>query len=205
MKRLAIIVFSLLGGAGWATAHPTTGRNCQPPVVLARVSIPDGNLSLADLLAPETCAQLRESASRVRLGVAPLPGSPRVLDGADVRPLLERLAASVDRDASPFPIPARIVIQRQAEPGQAEKVGVKWGLPGQPREALAPNPGELLVKPGETATLVWQGGGISVQLPVVCLDAGRAGEFVRARVKNEPRILRAQVAGKDFLRITSER
>ncbi|MGD0570054.1 MAG: flagellar basal body P-ring protein FlgI [Candidatus Sulfotelmatobacter sp.] len=40
---------------------------------------------------------------------------------------------------------------------------------------------ELLVKPGQTATLTWDEAGVRVVLPVTCLDAGGRGEFVRVR------------------------
>jgi hypothetical protein len=57
-----------------------------------------------------------------------------------------------------------------------------------------------LVKPGQTATLTWDQAGIRVVLPVTCLDAGGLGEFVRVRLKNAARILRAEVVGEGILR-----
>lgn len=57
-----------------------------------------------------------------------------------------------------------------------------------------------LVKPGQTVTLSWEERGIRVVLPVTCLDAGGMGQLVRARLKNAPRILRAEVVGKAMLR-----
>jgi flagellar basal body P-ring formation chaperone FlgA len=57
-----------------------------------------------------------------------------------------------------------------------------------------------LVKPGQTATLSWDGAGIRIVLPVTCLDAGRAGELVRVRFKNAAHILRAEVLGDGTLR-----
>jgi len=59
---------------------------------------------------------------------------------------------------------------------------------------------ERLVAPGETATLTWDQGGIRVVLPVTCLDAGAMGQFVRVRLKNATRILRAEVVGAGTLR-----
>jgi hypothetical protein len=53
----------------------------------------------------------------------------------------------------------------------------------------------LLVKPGETAMLIWDQGGIRVTLPVTCLDAGGLGQYVRVRLKSTPQILRAEVVG----------
>lgn len=57
-----------------------------------------------------------------------------------------------------------------------------------------------LVKPGQTATLSWDAGGIRIVLPVTCLDAGGAGELVRVRFKNTSRILQAEVLGDGTLR-----
>lgn len=60
--------------------------------------------------------------------------------------------------------------------------------------------GERLVAPGQTATLTWDQAGIRVVLPVTCLDAGALGQFVRVRLKNAPRVLRAEVVGVGTLR-----
>lgn len=57
-----------------------------------------------------------------------------------------------------------------------------------------------LVKPGQTVTLSWDGGGIRIVLPVTCLDGGGAGELVRVRFKNTSRILQAEVLGDGTLR-----
>jgi len=59
----------------------------------------------------------------------------------------------------------------------------------------------LLVKPGDTAVLTWEQAGIRAVLPVTCLDAGRLGEFVRVRLKNAPRILRAVVVGNRAVQV----
>lgn len=59
----------------------------------------------------------------------------------------------------------------------------------------------LLVKPGDTAVLTWEQAGIRAVLPVTCLDAGRLGEFVRVRLKNVPRILRAEVVGNRAVQV----
>jgi hypothetical protein len=59
---------------------------------------------------------------------------------------------------------------------------------------------ERLVEPGQTASLTWDQAGIRVVLPVTCLDAGALGQFVRVRLKNAARILRAEVVGQGTLR-----
>lgn len=75
------------------------------------------------------------------------------------------------------------------------------------QKAARPQPARIgegmaaqLVKPGQTATLTWEQSGLRIVLPVTCLDAGGAGQFVRVRLKNAPRILRAEVVGKAMLR-----
>jgi flagella basal body P-ring formation protein FlgA len=57
-----------------------------------------------------------------------------------------------------------------------------------------------LVKPGQIVTLTWDQRGIRIVLPVTCLDAGGMGQFVRVRLQNAPRVLRAEVVGQAMLR-----
>jgi hypothetical protein len=71
---------------------------------------------------------------------------------------------------------------------------------GDRREGPKAGSTERLVGPGQTATLTWEQGGIRVVLPVTCLDAGGAGQFVRVRFRNGTRILQAEVVGKAMLR-----
>lgn len=61
---------------------------------------------------------------------------------------------------------------------------------------------EAPIKRGQTATLIWEQAGIRVVLPVTCLDAGGVGQTVRVRLKNAPRILRAEVVGEGMLRVS---
>jgi flagella basal body P-ring formation protein FlgA len=60
--------------------------------------------------------------------------------------------------------------------------------------------GEQLIKPGQTATLRWDEGGIRIVLPVTCLDAGALGQTVRVQFKNARRILRAEILSDGTLR-----
>jgi hypothetical protein len=102
---VAAIFVSLLTVQCW-------GQPSCRAVVFASVAV-TGNPSLADLLAPETCAQLLEAAARVGLGAAPAWGSVRVLDGSEVRALVENTAKAVNLDGSMIVhIPERIRIQR---------------------------------------------------------------------------------------------
>jgi len=61
---------------------------------------------------------------------------------------------------------------------------------------------ERLIKPGQTAMLTWNQGGIRVVLPVTSLDAGAAGQCVRVRLKNNERILSAEVVGAGNVRLS---
>ncbi|MGA2414015.1 MAG: flagella basal body P-ring formation protein FlgA [Candidatus Sulfotelmatobacter sp.] len=76
--------------------------------------------------------------------------------------------------------------------------------PAQRREPglAAQGKGEsLLVRPGQTATLIWDKGGIRVILPVTCLEAGARGQVVRVRLKNVVRTLRAEVMEDGTLQV----
>ncbi|MGO9439447.1 MAG: flagella basal body P-ring formation protein FlgA [Terriglobales bacterium] len=88
---------------------------CTEVTVEARVEAGSGRLTLADLLAPGACLQLRQAAMQVILGTAPQPGSARVLDGRRVRLLLEGLASRTEQNvkAARLQIPERIVIKRE--------------------------------------------------------------------------------------------
>ncbi len=63
---------------------------------------------------------------------------------------------------------------------------------------------ELVIRPGEGATLLWEERGIRLEIPVVCLDGGAKGETVRARVRGHGgRMLRAIVMDSGRLRAIS--
>jgi hypothetical protein len=59
---------------------------------------------------------------------------------------------------------------------------------------------DLLVKRGQTVILTWDQGGIRMALPVTSLEAGGLGQWVRVRLKNAPRIVRAEVVGDSSVR-----
>jgi hypothetical protein len=186
-----IVIFVCL--FAWARFAPASSplqpqTNCQTITVLPIIEVQKGPVRLADVLAFNVCPQLRQAASAVQLGIAPLLGSSRVLDGRIVRQLLERL---VPRGSDyEFVIPERIVVKGNRAPldGQSQRQSVP---------KLSPS---VMVKPGQLATLIWQQGGIRTVLSVVCLDAGGLGQTVRARTRNGARILRAQIVGNGALR-----
>jgi hypothetical protein len=291
MKLVAMVVISgMLAAAALRCSAETA---CTEATVEPSVEVAPGKLSLADLLAPGACAPLRQQAEQVSLGAAPRSGSVRVLDGAEIRELLNNLAGGslgakeiAGAQISPriqiparVQIPVRIVVRRAgaakscaeiarfvasaapalglasdpnwqtkmecaALPAIAEDTGLelaksswnaalrRWefalhcthpedcvpflvwareqetGRLAKADHAAASlqhsgasaGSGLRLVKPGQTATLTWDEAGIRVVLPVTCLEAGGLGEFVRVRLKNAPRILRAEVMGDGTLR-----
>jgi hypothetical protein len=285
MKRLAMITMLLSGMLVVTSLRSSAGQACTEMAVEASAEAGPGELTLADLLPPGVCPQLREAAAQVSLGAAPRPGSVRVLDGREVRRRLEKLSGRVvsDKKTGGKVIPERIVVKRRgatkscaeiarfvagavaaedlanvpnrwqenldcaaahgiAEDTQLELIKTSWSAAFERREfalrctrpqdcvpflvwvheptispggrsqhvhAFAESSSRLrtgasvkerLVEPGQTASLTWDQAGIRVVLPVTCLDAGALGQFVRVRLKNAARILRAEVVGQGTLR-----
>ena len=291
MKRLARIRVAVMTAAISAAVpiRSTAQPACAKVAVESSVEAGQGQLTLADLLGPDICSQVREAAKQVSLGTAPRPGSIRVFEGNRIRVLLEGLASVATenpRDAARMKVPERIVVQpagamkscaeiagflASASPAQdqdtvkapgrwqenldcaaarsipqsapLELIRTAWNAALQRREfalrcarpedcvpflvwtderkksggslrragfgagpsaeALAKpgaSAGALLIKPGQTAILTWDQGGIRVVLPVTCLDAGGLGQFVRVRFKNTAGTLRAEVVGDGTLR-----
>jgi|HubBroStandDraft_4_1064222.scaffolds.fasta_scaffold05214_8 hypothetical protein len=117
MKRVATILVVVMTAAIFAAvpfrcmAEPA----CEKVAVESSVEAGQGQLTLADLLGPGTCLQVREGAAKVSLGAAPRPGSVRVFEGRRIRVLLEELADGGTenlRDAARMKVPERIVVQR---------------------------------------------------------------------------------------------
>jgi hypothetical protein len=79
---------------------------------------------------------------------------------------------------------------------------VASGTARPPKAAERDGDAFTLVKRGETAMLTWDEGGIRVVLPVICLEAGVAGQFVSVRLRNATRVLRAEVVGAAAVRVS---
>jgi hypothetical protein len=117
MKHLLLFVIAL------GLALPSRGSKvesaCGQVVLRANVEVNDGEFSLADLLPTDTCSALRRVAARMPLGRAPLPGSPRVLKGEEIRVLTRALLDKsqslgtnlLQQDAN-FQVPERITVRR---------------------------------------------------------------------------------------------
>ena len=65
------------------------------------------------------------------------------------------------------------------------------------------NSGKLVMRPGQAATLLWDQDGIRFTGRATCLDAGHAGELVRARIVPGGRVVRAVVVSSAMLRAVS--
>jgi hypothetical protein len=98
MKRLvrALITVGLAAVSLPGSAQPA----CGPVVVRAEVEAAPGELSLADLLAPGTCPQVYRLAAQVSLGTVPRAGSVRVLEGSQIRQLMEGFGEREQNSAS---------------------------------------------------------------------------------------------------------
>jgi hypothetical protein len=149
MKTLIIAVclagFPLLTRASWS-------QPACPVSVEAMVEVSPRGFSLADLLTTDTCPALLRAAARLRVGAAPLIGSARVLEGAEVRSLVQKAAATMPGGTGPptiMRIPERVTVRRTGPRascadvarlllGPPGKTRVAAGLGGTARSDLAP-------------------------------------------------------------------
>jgi hypothetical protein len=112
MKRFAMVLLS--GMLAAASLRCAAESACRQVTVEASVEAGQGELTLADLLGSGACPQLREAAAQVSLGAVPRAGSVRVLDGRQIRGLLEGIAGegSSWRKTVSMQVPERIVVRR---------------------------------------------------------------------------------------------
>lgn len=279
MLRRTMKLFIVLAlGCRLCLGVPGKGQTPCDISVPSSVEVHNPDLSLADLLGPDACRAIVVAASAVRLGKVPLAGSVRVIEGSQVRFLLDGVSRKLRAEAagnSAVRVPDRITVRggsqlscaeigekvlpglsRNVECGSAGRIPRKaslevvrrdwdpatrtWKLvvrcthPGDcvpflvrvpeadPAAAGSLRSGEatrktpplathssspvgetVLVHPGESATLVWERDGIRAVVRAVCLDPGREGEVVRARVVHTARTLRAVVVARGQLRAQS--
>jgi hypothetical protein len=150
---------------------------------------------LADLLMPESCPELVSAAARARVGATPLAGSPRVMEGDQVRALLEMTAArdgALKKRPLVLDVPQRVTIRACSPvPGLSAR---------RPKLRIAVG---ALVKSGQRVELVWEQGGIRLRASAVCLEAGAAGDTVRAKFARTGRVVHALVLPDGSLQATS--
>ena len=112
MKCLVLVLITV--GCAASSLLGCAGTTCRTLVVRSQVKATQGELSLADLLAPGTCALWYRWAAQVSLGAVPRAGSARVLEGNEIRRLLRgigdrgRNTAGDDQQR----IPERIVVRQ---------------------------------------------------------------------------------------------
>ncbi len=87
---------------------------CRNVTVQAAVVVSGEELTLTDLLAQDSCSQLRAAAGRVGLGAAPRAGALRVFDGDEILRRIQNLAFVGIGDELAVKVPERIVVQRGA-------------------------------------------------------------------------------------------
>ena len=165
-------------------------------VVLPDVQINAESISLADLLLSESsCPELVTAAARVRLGATPFAGSPRVLEGDRVRALLEMTAArdaALNKRPLILDVPLRVTLRGSSS------------VRGLSARRHRPSTGVgALVKSGQRVELVWEQGGIRLRGSAVCLEAGAAGDTVRAKFARTGRVVHALVLPDGSLQATS--
>src|SRR5437879_1279043 len=81
-------------------AVPSGGQTPCAISVPSSVEVYNPDLSLADLLEPDACPAVVEAASAVRLGKLPRAGSVRVIEGSQVRFLLDEISRKLHADAA---------------------------------------------------------------------------------------------------------
>jgi len=85
--------------------------------LVTETSVRGESIYLSDLLPPHVSALVRTPALKLLIGTSPLPGSTRVLYGADIENLINGNKALGDID-----VPARVVVRRGARPAGREEV-----------------------------------------------------------------------------------
>lgn len=199
-----VAVILVLAGLGWV--EDAGGQRCE--VRLKPEAAVSAAVTLADLFTDRNCGRLRAAASKVRLGEAPLAGSDRVLVGEGVRELVNRVAAKLGPDPAVViftNIPERLTVRCAGLSCNAtgrRGIAVKSVVPGN-RPTRGRFVGRALVRRGELVPLLWDQDGIRVVTQAVALQAGGAGETVRARITGGGKTVRAIVREAGTLELES--
>lgn len=109
-----LLFFAYLAGLALLPLASWSQPACHADVA-ATVEVSPRGFSLADLLAKDTCPALLRAAARLRVGAAPLMGSTRVLEAAEVRTLVQKAAAgmpNVDGVSTTMHVPERVTVRR---------------------------------------------------------------------------------------------
>jgi hypothetical protein len=117
MKRLYLALITT--GLAMAGLSGIAEAACRGLVVRALVEAAEGELTLADLLEPGACPEWYRAAARVGLGMVPRAGSGRVIEGGEIRRLLDTLGVEFGRQATgreavsrDEQVPERVVVRQ---------------------------------------------------------------------------------------------
>ena len=191
MASLGMVSVALASGA---LTDPGVEPKCGAVAVKANVEVSSEEVTLAELLAPETCPALLRQASRMKLGRAPLVGSDRVLDSGTLRALLGKAAAAAGirpSSVANVSLPERTTLRR------ADALAQPYARV-RPRATAVVN---STVRPGEAVRLVWDQNGIRSIVPATSLDRGAPGDEVRARIQPGGQVMKATVISAGLVRV----
>ncbi len=109
MRRLMMAVIAVSASL---VGRCAAGTSCSLVGLEASVRIAAPELTVADLLSPDTCARVRQAAARISLGAAPRAGKTRALDGMELRGLIEAILRGMGVTGEiAGQIPDRVVVQ----------------------------------------------------------------------------------------------
>jgi hypothetical protein len=109
MKRLWVGLITIAFAAWGPVCLAETA--CRALVVRSQVEAAEGGLTLADLLGSGTCPQWYRAAAQVSLGATPRAGSVRVIDGGEIRRLMEGLGEHEFAGRQAY-VPERVVVRQ---------------------------------------------------------------------------------------------
>lgn len=203
MKILFAIATAI--AVAFAPLTRAADSSCRGLTIPSEIELSAGELVLADLLPSSACSQFVRAARQIYLGRVPLSGSPRVFTGDEIRILLQKLNGEEFR-AEFVTVPERITVSRRGGQGTnavASPAVSRSAVLSRSHAAPSAPATEEAVRPGQTLELTWDQGGIRVEVPALCLDRGKIGGEVRARIRNGGAVVRAIVESASSLRAIS--
>ena len=173
-------------------AIPRSGESGLPkPETTGLVAAREIDCSAANWLPRETALELTRKVWNPALGSWEV--SARCVDPKDCVPFLLR-------------VPGRDLPRETAQPVRSAEDRPAKSTVGFADSAIAVQvlrSRKALVRPGQSVSLLWEQDGIRLVVRAISLDAGGAGEEVRARIEHGGRTLRAVVVAAGALRATS--
>jgi len=111
--KLRLLTIAVAAGLGAKLQAAQSG--CEHVEMPAQVELAAPDLLLSDLLPLGVCLPGQFAAKRMLLGKAPLPGSPRVFEGDQVRVLLGKLEHETGVQTASWSVPQRITVRRRGD------------------------------------------------------------------------------------------